>query len=189
MQTLFCAFLIYIAVMFAVVYFRPKTMYNSETKEHRSFGTSGDATLFPTWLCAAVVAIFSYVVSLFVCSPHYTLLSSTVPIVSDAPVNNMVHIPSRRASIGGVNQQSHTPIFATLHNSYQQQVNHPQHTQNSQHQNHSHTGHHKGNQYPHHHPHQHLRQSHPPMHHYHTNPPQVQNARVHQSRVWKHAMQ
>jgi hypothetical protein len=60
MQKLVCAIIMYVAVMALVVSLKPTCMYDSKTKRFRAFGTYSDATLFPMWLCASVVAILSY---------------------------------------------------------------------------------------------------------------------------------
>jgi hypothetical protein len=185
MQTLFYAFLIYIAVMFAVVYFKPKTMYNHETNEHRSFGTGGNATFFPTWLCASVVAIFSYLVALLLSSPNYTILLP--PSEPNNTTNTILQPPIRRASIGGSTHPHHhqqkpqnqqNPLRQPQQQPYLQDQHHPYHP----HHQHTHGG--AMMHFPHHnHPIQPLYHQQRYPHTHAIQPEHVQN-----SRVWKRAM-
>lgn len=63
MYKLLWAFVIYVIVMGIIVYAKPASMYDENTKKYKSFGTQSKNTLFPLWLSAIVVAMVSYVVS------------------------------------------------------------------------------------------------------------------------------
>ena len=164
-------------------------MYDPDSKRHRPFGTGENATLFPMWMCAVVVAVISYMGSLVVCSPAFALATPstlTTSVKSQESTDDSVSVlPSlRRATIGGSNDGALRQ---------QQYFNHHHHHP-SQHGSHHHHPHHHHNHHHHpHHHHNHHRQQ--PLHHdYHyqsfAHPPQYgqKHHTQPQSRVWKHAM-
>ena len=185
MQTLFCAFLIYIGIMFVIIYCKPKLMYDQENKSYRPFGTSNNATLFPMWICAVVVAVASYMGSLVVCSPVF----ASTPALSQPTTDQLTVLPSmRRATVGGSHDSSFRPHHHSnhKHNNNQQTDTFTQHPQQQHLHPHYHP-HHQQPQHPQHHGHHFQSFAHPHHrghHTYHHTPP----SHVGASRVWKHTM-
>lgn len=189
MQTLFCAFLIYIGIMFVVIYCKPKLMYDHENKRHRPFGTAENATLFPTWMCAVVVAVASYLGSLVVCSPAFAPISTSAPLsqpTTDQP--SVLPPPMRRATVGGRNDSGFRPQhYSHDHRHTSTITHHP--SQNCPHHHHPHHHHHNNNhQQQRHHSHHYQSFAHPQHHDHHTHYRAPPPSHVGASRVWKHAM-
>ena len=172
MYTLFCAFLVYTAIMFAVVYMKPACMYDADKKRYRPFGTDTDSTLFPLWACAVIVAIGSYIVSLVVCTSLEGGAGRTdggVGVMNDDSGGSALPSRMKRAAVGGTDPR-YVPQQVP-----QQVV--PQHVM--------------------HHPHRNYfadaYQATHPVHHtqyynYHSTHRQQPLSHLHASRVWKDAM-
>lgn len=166
-------------------------MYDPDTKRHRPFGTGENATLFPTWMCAVVVAVTSYMGSLVVCSPAFapaTPSTLTHAVQSQPTTDDSVYVlPSvRRATVGGTTdgllRQQH---YFHNHQRPSTVAHHP--SLHGSHHNHPHHNHHNHRQQPLHNDHHYRSFAHPHQygHHQHTPPPP---SHVGASRVWKHAM-
>jgi hypothetical protein len=188
MQTLVCAILMYVTIMALVTSLKlPPSMYDPKAKRYRAFGTSPDATLFPMWLCASVVAIMSYLSASVLLSwlqfaspmhPMTTAIDASFAATGD-PVNNhstasalsapIPPSPMRRAAFGG--DMSFAPQQSSQQPQHQSQHSHAQPYANPQ----------LHNFYPHA---ASYTRSHPNHLPHHTN---VRKS-VHDSRIWKKAM-
>ncbi len=164
--------------MGCVVYLKPDTMYDADTKQYRPFGSGEGATLFPMWLCAMVVAIVSYVLTDIIMT--WTHSNNTIQPMdeqTEMPESEepMRLTPMRRATFGG--QQM--PSFEAQHNAYAPH----QHTTHQHHMNQPRS---YANQSPHssfaHSPQCAMHNASAYMH------PSKQKMHVQNSRVWKNVM-
>ena len=63
MHPLLLALLIYSILMGIIVFTKPATVYDAQTKQYKKFGHGKNNTRFPIWLVAILVGIFSYVIA------------------------------------------------------------------------------------------------------------------------------
>ena len=182
MYKLVYALILYIVVMACFVYIKPDVMYDEDKKRYKPFGTGNDATLFPLWLCAIVVAILSYVlVDFFMAwTQSHTTIQPVGELANTADTDEpMVLTPMRRATFGGQN----IPHFENQHHAYMPYSNHTQ-TPNVQQSYGKTTSSNASTAREHHSPHCPLHQPssssyvHPRKHKMH----------IHNSRVWKNMM-
>lgn len=91
MHPLGISLIVYIIVIIIILTIKPDSVYDKKRKKFKEFGSGHSKTLFPMWLVAIVVGIFSYVFvniinSLFFQSQEISVSNSMIPINNVQPV-------------------------------------------------------------------------------------------------------
>lgn len=178
-----------------IAYIKPSSMYNKDTNTYKPFGSGPNATLFPMWLCAFVVAVGSYVLvdsyvqwkdnktidsttstqSYTTDHPDLTTTTQQQDVLRDhPPTHAMLVPPMRRATFGGTANTSFDARHQAFASAPSIGVSH---------------GYHPPSAYTHastvsHEPHCALHKSSP----YSRTHPSKHKMHVHNSRVWKNVM-